>query len=478
MAGAEDFLGQRLEGTLNSWKSPWGWVSCPRLGSDLFVHSEDLISGVLTKGATISFEVGADPKSGKHRARKIEVTGLEMGEGDAAGALDGEGRVDGVVARWKEPWGWFSCPAEEKEVFAHREDVIGGDPYVPLETGQACTFIVGTDPKSGRRRALRIAVAVQGERLQGKIASWKEQWGWISCKQLEAEGDIFAHKEDFCSGRTGEPGMLCTFEVGVDAKGRRRAKKIAVAGGGGGAMGKGACVSYGTGAGCKGGYGCKGDFGKGAYGCKGDFGCKGGYGFKGGYGMGMGMMPMMYKGGKGCWKGGPPSPQQFVGQQLNGIVSSWKDQWGWISSPLMVGDVFAHSEDLDSGKQLSVGEHVVFTVGYDAKGRVRAKQIHGGNMPGKKRKKGGDDSERKGFEGHEGEVLEGEVASWKSPWGWIKCQEYQGDLFAHKEDIATGEDLAVGQPVTFTVGRDEKSGRWRAVEITALGPSPKQMRTM
>lgn len=466
MEGMEAFLGQRHEGILSSWKSPWGWVSCPKLGCDLFVHTEDLVSGALAKGATLSFEVGIDPKSGKHRALQIEAHGAPGDSGafaDAAeggccggkglGALTGP-RVEGVVSNWKEPWGWFSCATEEKDIFAHREDVIGGDPYVPLEAGQVVTFVVGTDAKSGRRRALQIDMPVKEERLHGMVTSWKDQWGWITCTQIQ-DGDVFAHKEDLCGGAYIEAGMHVSFELGIDSKGRRRARKIGTAGGfkGGGKF----CSMISGNAGIMN--------GKASY-----KGC---------------MMPMFK--GAGGWKGGPPSPAAFVGQQLNGIVASWKDQWGWVSSPLFAGDIFAHAEDLQFGMLPTVGEHVVFTVGYDSKGRVRALHIHVGGWPGfgseapkpfKKRKKvGSTGDDGKSFEGLEGHSFEGEVASWKSPWGWIKCSGYDGDLFAHKEDIETGEELSVGQAVSFTVGRDEKSGRWRARQITVMGPAPKQMRT-
>merc|ERR1712194_628931 len=94
----------------------------------------------------------------------------------------------------------------------------------------------------------------------------------------------------------------------------------------------------------------------------------------------------------------------------------------------------------------------------------------GGGKGSSKRKAGAPAKERPGeadFELLEGSVIEGECSSWKEAWGWIQSPSYAGDLFAHIEDVLSGEALASGQKVFFTVARDHKSGRWRAREISA-----------
>jgi len=142
-----------------------------------------------------------------------------------------------------------------------------------------------------------------------------------------------------------------------------------------------------------------------------------------------------------------------------------KDAWGWISNPLFGTDIFAHSEDLAEGTNTEIGSPVVFTVGKDVKGRIRARQIE---PPGGGLGDGGMGAQkRKELQGHEGQALEGMVVSWKSPWGWIRAEGIDGDLFAHLQDVPSGEELAVGQTVSFVVGRDQKSQRYRAVQIVA-----------
>merc|ERR1719453_2558553 len=93
----------------------------------------------------------------------------------------------------------------------------------------------------------------------------------------------------------------------------------------------------------------------------------GGPGHFGGKGGGMMMAggPMPGYGGKG----GLPGPQAFIGQQLQGTLTMWKDNWGWISCPHFGGDIFAHKEDLrNSGSPPAVGSRVAFIPGTDTQG--------------------------------------------------------------------------------------------------------------
>ena len=42
--------------------------------------------------------------------------------------------------------------------------------------------------------------------------------------------------------------------------------------------------------------------------------------------------------------------------RLRATVTSWRDQWGWISCPdIPDGDVFAHKEDLPPGAIITMG---------------------------------------------------------------------------------------------------------------------------
>jgi len=475
---------QRFEGTVKSWKSPWGWVCSPQLEGDLFAHEKDVRSGNLRKDAAVTFEIGEDVKSGKARALNIEVHRVELSTLPQTG---GE-RIEGTVASWKEAWGWLSSPRLEGEIFAHREDILNVEPSVVLAVGTSVVFEVGTDNKSGKPRAQRIELSTDGT-LHGTIVSWKDKWGWISSPQL-AEGDVFAHREDIASGAWVDQGTTVQFVLGVDAQGRRRAKGITplssppgkgfFAKGCGKGMAMPGMVAMAPGGMACGGMGMMG---------------KGLPAFqKGGKPMGS-MGPMAHMDGFG--KGQPMSPAAaYAGQRMEGQVTSWRDQWGWIACPLFVGrDIFAHAENTPGGAPLEVGMLVSFTVGNDSKGRLRALDIQvadglSGPMNSfsavKMEKKratplpinngmGMTDDGAAMFEGSE---IQGEVSSWNSPWGWITCPDFEGDVFAHKQDVMMMEELSVGQPVSFTLARDAKSGRWRALQIGPphAPPTAKRMR--
>merc|ERR1719433_770860 len=376
--------------------------------------------------------------------------------------------------------------------------MLGADSGIPLEAGLEVTFEMGLDPKTGRKRALKIEVPSLENRLNGVVTSWKDQWGWVSCAEVQ-DGDIFAHREDLPDGAWVEVGTPVTFELGADDKGRRRAKRIGVSGPAAAAPGKGGYMQntlptapvkgafkgnslgshtmpVGPGKGCgaspAAAAAATNPFvaaaAASAQGCGSHVGCStsGGKGHAKGDMVQVVYVPVPAAGAPkgGVRKGAVAGPAGFVGQRLNGLVASWKDAWGWISNPLFGTDIFAHSEDVTEGTDLAIGSPVVFTVGKDVKGRIRARQIEppGGGAGG-----GTSAQKRKELHGREGEALEGEVISWKSPWGWIRASGIEGDLFAHLQDVPSGEELTVGQTVSFLVGRDQKTQRYRAVHIVA-----------
>merc|ERR1740123_1263887 len=202
-------------------------------------------------------------------------------------------------------------------------------------------------------------------------------------------------------------------------------------------------------------------------------------GGKGGMGMGCGQGCMM--GGKGGMMGNMGTSgrqaEAFLGQRMEGIVSSWKGQWGWVSCPMFTGAVFAHGEDVVGGMMPAQGAGVVFTIGKNMKGQVRAQMLQVGSMPpggcmqmqAVKRKAEGLGGADKGFETVEGQQMQGAVTSWKNGWGWVSCEGFSGDLFAHAGDVQGGGELSVGELVAFVVGRDEKRAtRWRAGQIIRL----------
>lgn len=514
----EEGGGPRLEGLVDSWKEPWGWISGPSLEVNVFAHRKDVegpLAGGIRKGSPVSFEVGSDEKTGKPRALHVWV----LEEGGAAACGSETARLRGTVESWKEPWGWVTCPQLEGGLFAHRSNLVCADPFlVPIAVGAPVSFEEGLDAKSGRRRALRIELldgAAPPQRRRGMVVSWKDMWGWIACPELPDGGELFAHQREVAPGTWVGVGVAVTFEVGADDQGRRRAQRIVPVDGkgytgkgvdskgfGGKACGKASdALGFGgndwSGKGFMGkGFDAKGYDGKGfdGRGFGGNVFQGLGMGYdgsgKGFSSIGFGSASCSGKGAgkdvamKGAGKGYPVAsgPTAFVGQTLTGTFASWKEQWGWISCPMFMGDIFAHSEDLKGtdGAVPFVGQTANFTVGTDNKGRIRALQIRpSGADAGRRKRKAAEaasesEARRGEYEEFDGRVLEGEVRSWRDPWGWIAVPGFECDVFAHKENVVSGGELAVGQAVLFFVGRDPKSGRWRATQIQDGGSPPGQ----
>merc|ERR1712216_577405 len=129
-------------------------------------------------------------------------------------------------------------------------------------------------------------------------------------------------------------------------------------------------------------------------------------------------------------------------------MGSWKGAWGWVNSSRFggVGELFAHQDDV-MGHALKQGDKVQFTVGLDNKGRMRALEIGAakGNVPAKgiKRKV---EKDTTAFGEYLGAALEGEVVSFRPPWGWIRSETFSGgDIFAHVDDLLGGGVLTAGQ---------------------------------
>eukprot|EP01063_Lacrimia_lanifica_P030693 TRINITY_DN491_c0_g1_i2.p4 TRINITY_DN491_c0_g1~~TRINITY_DN491_c0_g1_i2.p4 ORF type:complete len:156 (+),score=30.21 TRINITY_DN491_c0_g1_i2:54-521(+) len=68
-----------------------------------------------------------------------------------------------------------------------------------------------------------------------------------------------------------------------------------------------------------------------------------------------------------------------------------------------------------------------------------------------------------------GDRLTGEVVQWKASggFGFIKCADYEKDLFVHHTAFGGG-DLRVGSEVTFRV-EDDSSGRKQCIEVEGDG---------
>jgi len=173
--------GSRQLGELVEWNAAkgCGWIQSKK-GPRLFAHKTEFseqfsIGEEPTPGTTLSFVVGVDKKSGRERACGIQVAdGDEVADADAVadagGGADSNERLYGTLDKWsvEKACGWISNGEDGgRPVFAHKSEFLEplDDREAPPE-GAAVSYVLGVDPKSGKRRAREILIASDAKRAK------------------------------------------------------------------------------------------------------------------------------------------------------------------------------------------------------------------------------------------------------------------------------------------------------------------------
>ena len=138
----------------------------------------------------VSFELDVDATTGKPRAKAIQIQQAGT-PGIPNLASDSVGRMEGTVESWKERWGWITRPALNKNVFAHRDDVVGGPERI--EAGARVTFEVIVGVKISKDQAVKIEV-------DGPQAS-------VRMPSLDASGEKLPRKPKKSKARHADPDL-------------------------------------------------------------------------------------------------------------------------------------------------------------------------------------------------------------------------------------------------------------------------------
>mmetsp|Transcript_161175 Transcript_161175/g.517373 ORF Transcript_161175/g.517373 Transcript_161175/m.517373 type:complete len:574 (+) Transcript_161175:157-1878(+) len=149
----------RLVGNLVDWngRKACGFIEVPSMGKKYFAHKTEFqiqFSDFQGPPPNLSFVPGMDPKSGKERACQILPEGAY--ESPMSGMSD-EPRLHGVLAQWQPQKACGFIDWDGKRVFAHKSEFELAFPdgaAPPL--GSQVSFVLGTDPKSGKERACSI----------------------------------------------------------------------------------------------------------------------------------------------------------------------------------------------------------------------------------------------------------------------------------------------------------------------------------
>lgn len=273
-AGSEVPPGQLLQGTLRSWREPWGFAVSPEaFAGDLFCHRDSFVEPppqVNLTGCTVQFTREQDSR-GRWHAANVQILSTEgIVEQPQAGAnqgpigAGGRGRmlpppppalakpagtgaleerfahlagmqIQGEVKSWKNEWGFIVSPENfEGDLFCHKENLQNGADH--LSKGARIHFQVATDSR-GRSTAQQVVVANEPaewvgsvELLRGIVRSFKnpQPWGFL-VSPASFNGDLFFHADSFGGAIHREqigPGLQVAFRVNQDQQGRLAAQDI------------------------------------------------------------------------------------------------------------------------------------------------------------------------------------------------------------------------------------------------------------
>eukprot|EP00928_Gymnodinium_smaydae_P061491 TRINITY_DN45549_c0_g1_i1.p1 TRINITY_DN45549_c0_g1~~TRINITY_DN45549_c0_g1_i1.p1 ORF type:complete len:398 (-),score=57.23 TRINITY_DN45549_c0_g1_i1:73-1170(-) len=246
------FANARLEGQIHTWDNGkgCGFITCPEMpGKKLFAHKSEFAvpfsdGNEPPIGTAVNFVMGMDARSGKERARDIQIGRLGRYDTFRSFAGGPMTRYHGTLEEWStnKACGFILCQVTGKKVFAHKKEFVEAfeDDDAPTP-GTQVSFILGIDAKSGRERAQQIEIGDGAElfsnstRLQGALIEWREEkgCGFIECERVAGK-KLFAHKSEFVvpfeDGEEPPLGTMLSFVCGVDKKsGRARAQQIEIA---------------------------------------------------------------------------------------------------------------------------------------------------------------------------------------------------------------------------------------------------------
>jgi cold shock CspA family protein len=488
-------VGQKLRGTIRSWKEDWGFLVSTKFDGDLFVHRQSLmIQGDPTAGRTVSFTVAIDQRN---RPTAVQVTEPSPAPDDFAG---GE-RLTGTVRSWRRDWGFIRSEQHfEGDLFCHQEQLEPADSFLRGEVDIAQTLVnnmvsfeVMVDQKNRAHAAKvrlvdqvtggdqvlppqlsgsmdvgslqsgsgmvpnfsqQLAPSVGGEMLTGQsqmfgtpakqepglsgnnterfqhilgqmvvgsVRSWKGEWGFLVAPEAY-EGDLFCHRGNLQNGADSlKVGAKVQYEVNIDPRGRATALSVLCIGEPEDLAGSGEQLQGQSQATHDNLLGSPAEQHE----------------------------PVAMNGN--CAE----RFQHILGQPIVGSVRSWKGEWGFLVAPeAYEGDLFCHRGNLQNGAEiLMVGARVQFEVNTDTRGRATALNVTCLSEP-------------KDWAGT-GVQLQGQIRSFREPWGFLVAPGgFVGDLFFHLEHMDPGlrQFVQTGLQVSFNIEVD-KNGRHTAMNI-------------
>eukprot|EP00927_Polykrikos_kofoidii_P066915 TRINITY_DN62477_c0_g1_i1.p1 TRINITY_DN62477_c0_g1~~TRINITY_DN62477_c0_g1_i1.p1 ORF type:complete len:544 (-),score=113.68 TRINITY_DN62477_c0_g1_i1:162-1760(-) len=276
VVGVVPVPGQRYSGTVTSYAvaSAWGFILCPEIkayfGKDVFFHNKDCNGQVISKGATVSFELDV-PSDGKPQARSVvvEAGGVAMSgatgyASPVAGGCGGFASFAGALTDigMTVPSGQHALSPSLHEIAARQlQGQLQGQIQAAVDMGLqdqlhdqllALGDVGGVDQATADWYAAAAAAAAAngyaveasspshssagavavGTQLQGSVQSFSQQagWGFVECAALNLPPGkgVFFHVKDAANFGATIPtrGVPVSFSVGQGPSGRMQAKHV------------------------------------------------------------------------------------------------------------------------------------------------------------------------------------------------------------------------------------------------------------
>jgi len=438
---------ERFQGWIRSFRETWGFINAEGFQGDLFVglKSNPHIP-LLKKDDIVEFEVRRDDK-GKPEAINIAVVGSQA-DGDApstdtgtlASALGAafaaqaeespspanRAEVDhlighalmGKIKSFRDPWGFINSDSFVGDLFFHRKS----NPDMGIMgTGDPVQFEVAQDDSnsSGGCHAINVqaikedVATLVGQTVTGWVKSFKDQWGLLNSNRFD--GDIFCGMKSNkqLAGMIPTQGMQVEFQIAPDEKGQGglQALNVKLVGGGGvAAIAQMMAAANPLAA----------------------------------AGM-LGMMGMR--------------PESLVGARVEGVIRSFRDDWGFIISPSFQGDLFVHKGTNPNLSNFRAGDTISFEISQSSNGKCQAINVQAGVTATGGNVLGGTGGVTRGnaLAALEGQRVSGQVRSFDGNWGFATSSSFQGDIFIGSKSNPLMGPLNRGDTIEFTVQRSSSN---------------------
>mmetsp|Transcript_6207 Transcript_6207/g.11271 ORF Transcript_6207/g.11271 Transcript_6207/m.11271 type:complete len:632 (-) Transcript_6207:36-1931(-) len=330
-------------------------------------------------------------------------------------------RVTGFVRNFKETWGFLNSDAFDGDLFVG----LRGNPHITgLAQGDQVEFEVQVDDK-GKAQAVSViptmkgpnSTETDGTRYNGWVRSFRGDWGFINSNAIS--GDLFVGLKSNKRLANLREGDQVSFEVKNEASKPEAVNVVLVSHA---SLGVPTTTTA--------------------------------------------PMPSLSL----VQSTGPSVRAQvghLMGHELMGRIKNFKDTWGFVVSESFDGDLFIHQKNNPQLGKVGTGDPVKFEVAEDQNSIGNFNAVNAQVL-------------KEDLLGLVGQHLRGVVKSFKSGWGFINSQRFDGDLFVgHKANNHLElMGLQPGEAVEFEVVSDAKSDRGaQAVNVKRVEALPMAMST-